>query len=46
MSIKKLFLTIAVIFSTLLATADGFSGFKLPKQSFLKPSEAFKVTAT
>jgi len=46
MSIKKIFLVTTVIFSTLFISADGFSGFKLPKQSFLGPAEAFKATAT
>lgn len=46
MSIKNRFIAFSILFSTLIATADGFSGFKAPKQSFLSPAEAFKVTAS
>ena len=42
----KNILIILSFFIAVLLNAEGFSGFKLKEQKFLKPSEAFKVNAT
>jgi len=41
---KKLLIILAIFITTFI-NADGFANFKLPKQKFLKPSQAFKVDA-
>ena len=45
MYIKKIFLLLAIVFSTLVINAEGFGGFKMPQQAFLDPADAFKATA-